>query len=217
MKITDSTLLKVDNLFAKSRVDSEKALLTSRGGVYGSRSLAGRFLRFTGLAKPIELKEFKAFLDSRISPGMQQPVNVRTTAREDQGHLTAGAFKVTVGPRNVSARESFARALDGLKTDTNRAEEALARYASSGGQNVGGAQREILAELVAKLDGHIDQFVSSRSAVLGNADKHIRAPQDFIDQVKSASAIRVAIGKAIGVVGGDDYHTQLVKAGFSSL
>ena len=218
MRIRENTLQKVDQLFTRSRVDSEKALLTSRGGVYSSRSVAGRFLRLLRIAKPVELNEFRAHLNSRLSPGQRRPI-IRSP-HAGRTYLSAGSFRqlleTTVRPHNASTRANFQAAISGLQADSAKAEDTLIRYNIAkvlGTDNVAALRAE-LDSLAGKLDQHIGQISESRNFILANADEQLEVPENFGDLVSHARVLQALSGEERGEPP-HEYGRQLEDAGFS--
>ena len=224
MRIRESTPQKLDHLFSKSRADSEKALLTPTGGVYSSGSIAGRFLRLLRIARPVELNAFKAHLNSKLSPGLRQPIT--SPAREGTAHLTAGAFKqlreTAVESHNAAARENFQEALNGLKADTAKLEDMLMRsvaFKEDGEYYDLGKLAEADA-LVESLDKRIEQVLESRKdVILGKAGKQLGVPAGFGKLVHKADCLKLIVTDIVNeedkpAAGSSPYLERLDRAGF---
>ena len=215
-KITENTYQKVAHLLSNRGVDSEKALLTSKGAVYGSRSVAGRFLRFLGIAKPVKLTDFKAFLHQKLGKSDMHPV-LETT---DKTHLTGRSFRQlnqdVITKHNADVRrnvfESFAKLEDGL----NQVDEAMPMYHYAEQMKHPKEQyQEELATIIATIDREFDQMLGQGDAVVGETAEHLRIPDKTLMRLSvSRELMRAKLGPD-SPVQAREYHQELLEKGFS--
>ena len=216
MVISQNTFKSLDRFLSRARPDSEKPLLTSKGKIYGSRSFSGRFLRFFGIAKPVELKQYNAFLSQKIS----NFDTVSTTGTTGKKHLDRRSFKQikeqSVSPHNMDVKRRFQHAVDGLESGLRKLDGTMTMYYADGQADdaVKGRYTDEITATVSDLDKCFDQVLHSGEAVVGDVGEHLDISQDKLLKLNAA---RELVCRKLGPdspVKPRAYISELVKKGF---
>lgn len=196
VEIAPQTYEKLEKLFdAAGPQSARSALVTEKGGVYSSNSLAGRFLRLIGIAKPVQTRDLEQFFGDKlrslglVGHGAWSP----STPRDGTGsaRLRGDAFKQfkmnTVEPHNVRMRETFNESASKIRNLTKSMESLVTDYHKSArrGHNVSRLEMSI-RELSGKLDNQVDNMIKAEKGLIGRSEKRPEIPSDLLLEAATA-------------------------------